>query len=194
VLERVAEAARRGGSITRRLLGFARRGEARIERVDIGAMIEGLQEVLTHTLNQPGLAVRIDAEGSLPSVLADPGELETVLVNLATNARDAMSGGGELCLSARAEQVGGDAPHRTGLLPGRYVVLAVADTGTGMSPETLMRASEPFFTTKPEGQGTGLGLSMAHDFALQASGAFHIDSALGQGTTVTLWLPAAEER
>ncbi len=193
MLERVADAAKRGGSITRRLLGFARRGEARIEQIDLGAMIQGLQEVLTHTLNQPGLTIQIEAADRLPPVLADPGELETVIVNLATNARDAMPGGGQLRLATHCENVLAEALQHLGLPPGRYVVLAVADTGIGMSAETLRRASEPFFTTKPEGEGTGLGLSMARDFAVQAQGGFHLDSEVGVGTTVTLWLPAAAE-
>ena len=192
MLDAIGEAARRGGSITRRLLGFARRGELRIERVATAAVLTDLQEVLTHTLNRPGLDVRVEAEGGLPPVLADRGELETVLVNLATNARDAMPGGGRLTFSARMEVIAEQSPHQAGLRPGVYIRLEAEDTGVGMSPETLSRASEPFFTTKPEGKGTGLGLAMARDFALQAGGGFALVSELGQGTTVTLWLPSAD--
>lgn len=191
MLERVADAARRGGSITRRLLGFARRGELRIERVDAAELAQGLHEVLTHTLNRPGLIVRVVAAEGLPPVMVDRGELETVFVNLATNARDAMPEGGTLTLSVGPEVVEPEAIHRAGLSAGRYVQLTAQDTGLGMSPETLSRASEPFFTTKPDGEGTGLGLSMARDFAVQAGGGFRIESVEGVGTSVMLWLPAA---
>ena len=128
----------------------------------------------------------------MPRVMVDPGELETVFVNLATNARDAMPGGGTLTLSARLDAVEEGASHPAGLPTGRYVMLSAQDTGVGMSEETLARASEPFFTTKPEGQGTGLGLSMARDFAHQAGGAFRIESQTGVGTVVSIWMPVAD--
>ena len=192
VLEAVADAAQRGGSITRRLLGFARRGELRVDRIDPAAVLADLQDVLVRALSWPGLRIRVDAQGGLPLVLADRGELETVLVNLATNARDAMPKGGTLTLSAQEEMVTDDpATNQAGLRPGVYVRLAAEDTGVGMDQETLARASEPFFSTKPEGEGTGLGLAMARDFAAQAGGGFAIASEPGRGTTVTLWLPAA---
>jgi signal transduction histidine kinase len=144
-------------------------------------------------MGAPGLRVRVEAEPDLPPVLADRGELETVLVNLAANARDAMPGGGTLTLAAAAVTVseGVAAPHPAGLRPGRYVRLSAADTGAGMDAETLARAAEPFFTTKPEGEGTGLGLAMAREFAERAGGGFAVASEPGLGTTVTLWLPVA---
>jgi signal transduction histidine kinase len=185
MLAAIGEAARRGNSVTRRLLGFARRGELRTEPVRVDAVLADLHEVLVHTLNCPGLEIRCEAEPDLPPVVADRGELETVLVNLATNARDAMPNGGLLRFTA--------APHHFAEpRPGRYLRLTAVDTGCGMSADTLAQAAEAFFTTKPEGQGTGLGLAMARDFAVQSGGGFAIDSELGRGTTVTLWLPTQD--
>ena len=192
LLDLVGDAATRGASVTRRLLAFARRGELAVERVDAAALLEDLEEVLAHTMAAPGLQLRVEAEPGLPPVLADRGELETVLVNLATNARDAMPKGGTLTLAAAAETVAeGAAAHPAGLGPGRYVRLSAADTGAGMDAATLARAAEPFFTTKPEGKGLGLGLAMAGEFAEQAGGGFAVASEPGRGTTVTVWLPEA---
>ena len=190
----VAEAAERGASVTRRLLAFARRGELRVEPVEIGPLLTGLHEVLTHTLGA-NIRVRIEADPALPVILTDRGQLETVLVNLAVNARDAMAphGGGDLTLSAALEEVPAGAEHPAALPPGTYLRLAVADTGAGMDAATLARAGEPFFTTKLKGEGTGLGLAMAKGFAEQSGGALDIQSEPGQGTVVTLWLPHTGE-
>jgi signal transduction histidine kinase len=159
------------------------------------ALLKGLEEVLAHTLGAPSLHIQVEAEPDLPPVLADRGEMETVLVNLATNARDAMPQGGTFAVSAAVETVaeGAEAPHPAGLRPGRYVRLSAADTGTGTDAETLARAAEPFFTTKPEGKGTGLSLAMAREFAEQAGGGVTLASEPGRGTTVTLWLPEADQ-
>jgi signal transduction histidine kinase/CheY-like chemotaxis protein len=190
----VEEAAKRGQSITRRLLAFSRREELRADRLDVGALLVGLREVLAATLGAR-IRVEIEAPAVLPAVFADRGQLETVLVNLATNARDAMESGGRLTLSARPV----DAPSgrqeglAPGLAPGRYIQLTVADTGIGMSAETLARAGEPFFTTKPVGRGTGLGLAMARSFAEGSGGRMTIESHAGQGTRISLWLPAIGE-
>jgi signal transduction histidine kinase/FixJ family two-component response regulator len=188
----ISEAADRGASVTRRLLASARRGELRAEIVDVVALLAGVREVLTHTLGAE-IQVRLEADGLLPPVLADRGQLETVLVNLAVNGRDAMAsrGGGTLTLSADPEEIPVGKEHAASLKPGRYLRLSVRDTGAGMDPATLARAAEPFFTTKPKSKGTGLGLAMAKGFAEQSGGAFRIESALGRGTTVTLWLPRA---
>ncbi len=186
----ILAAAERGLAITRRLLVFSRRGDLRAEPVDIAVLLHGLADLLVHTLGS-GVAVRVEAASGLPMLLADKGQLETVLINLATNARDAMAGQGSLTLTATAE-IAADGADRTlmGVLrPGRYIRLSVADTGSGMDADTLERALEPFFTTKPVGQGTGLGLPMAQGFAEQSGGGLHISSAPGQGTTVSLWLP-----
>jgi signal transduction histidine kinase/CheY-like chemotaxis protein len=183
----VEDAARRGESVTRRLLAFSRREELRSETLDVAALLRGLQEVLSATLGSR-IRVEVAAPQGLPPVLADRGQLETVLVNLATNARDAMRGGGVLTLAAE-EQAHAAAGPAAGLAPGAYVRITVSDTGEGMSDEVLARAAEPFFTTKPLGQGTGLGLAMARSFAQGSRGTLTIASAPGEGTHVSLWLP-----
>jgi signal transduction histidine kinase/CheY-like chemotaxis protein len=188
----VEEAARRGASVTRRLLAFSRREELRPSALDAGALVGGLREVLSATLGAR-IRVQVEVEPNLPPVLADQSQLETVLVNLATNARDAMPDGGILTLSAHVYNVtdqGGPAC----LNAGSYVQLAVADTGEGMSADTLARASEPFFTTKPLGKGTGLGLAMARSFAKGSGGALAITSKPDQGTRVSVWLPVTDQK
>lgn len=186
----IVDAAERGGNITRRLLAFARRDELRARAVAPRPLLEGIADVLSHTIG-PSIAVRLDIPGDPPALFADPGQLETVLVNLAVNARDAMPSGGELVLAAAEEVFEADAAHPApaDLPPGAYLRLSVADTGHGMDAATLAHAMEPFFTTKPAGKGTGLGLSMARGFAEQSGGGLAIDSAPGRGTRVTLWLP-----
>jgi PAS domain S-box-containing protein len=185
------EAAGRGASITRRLLAFGRRGDLRAEKVDVAALFGSLHEIFAHTLGA-AIEVHVRPAADIPPLLADKGQLETALVNLAVNARDAMPGGGRLILSAESEVVlSNDSTHPAGLVPGRYVRLSVADAGIGMDAATLARAGEPFFTTKEVGVGTGLGLPMVKGFAQQSGGALSVESRLGQGTTVTLWLPEA---
>lgn len=182
----ILEAVARGAAVTGRLLAFARRAELRAEPIRPSDLLAGMREVLA-----PGLGarirIRVEAPETLPPLLADRGQLETVLVNLAANARDAMPEGGTLVLAALAERVGPWAP--AGLAAGRYIRLEVRDDGTGMPPEVLTRAVEPFFTTKPAGEGTGLGLAMAKGFAEQSGGALRIESRPGGGTVVRLWLP-----
>ncbi len=188
--ELVEDAGRRGASVTLRLLAFARRGDLQAAPLDSVEMLHHLQEVLMHTMGA-SVTVKLDAPQGLPPVLADRSQLETVLLNLATNARDALSGDGAISFSASAENVFAD--HPMNLEPGAYVRLVVADTGAGMDEPTLLRAGEPFFTTKEQGKGTGLGLSMARGFAEQSGGALQIESEVGMGTKVTLWLPASGE-
>jgi PAS domain S-box-containing protein len=185
------EAVERGASTTRRLLAFGHRSELRAESLDVATLLTDLREILVHTLRAT-IEVQIKSGADLPPLFADKGQLETALVNLATNARDAMPEGGQLTLSAEAEVVGYQgSTHPAGLAPGRYVRLTVADTGAGMDAATLAHAGEPFFTTKELGAGTGLGLPMAKGFAEQSGGALSIESSPGKGTTITLWLPAA---
>ncbi len=187
----VVDAADRGASVTRRLLSFARRGALQPGPVDASPLLDDMREMLARTLGS-GITVQASAEEGLPPMMADKGGLETVLVNLATNARDAMldetglprAGPNRVNLHAARDD---DAP---GLPPGPYVRLEVADSGPGMDGDTLAHAAEPFFTTKPRGRGTGLGLSVARGFAEQSGGLLAIQSIPGQGTTVQIWLPA----
>nr|WP_294559935.1 PAS domain S-box protein [uncultured Rhodopila sp.] len=187
----VADAARRGAAITSRLLAFARRGDLRAESLDAAGLLRDMGEVLTHTLGG-SVVCKVDVAPNLPPLFADRGQLETVLVNLATNARDAMPLGGTLTLSAEAEEVSTAVPNLNGLPPGGYVRIVVADTGSGMDRTVLARVTEPFFTTKETGRGTGLGLAMAKGFVEQSGGGLSIDSTVGQGPSVTFWLPQAK--
>ena len=189
-LDIVAAAAERGAAITNRLLAFARRSELSATRIECRPLLEDVALLLRHTLG-PGVALRVEAGPDVPALFADPGQLETVLVNLANNARDALKNGrGTIRLRGDAGSgPGANVPAQ--LAPGRYVCLSVVDDGVGMTAEVLARATEAFFTTKPKGQGTGLGVAMAGGFAEQSGGALTIDSTFGLGTTVSLWLPVA---
>ncbi len=173
-----AEAATRGASLTRRLLSFSRRGELRRETVEPAKLVASLREVFEHTL---GADIRIEVaiDDTLPALTADRGALEAALINLATNARDAMPDGGRLALSARHDIIDGT----------RYVAFAVEDSGTGIDPEILPRIFEPFFTTKAQDKGTGLGLPMVRSFAQQSGGSLDLDSSPGRGTRAVLRLP-----
>jgi PAS domain S-box-containing protein len=184
------EAVGRGSAVTGRLLSFARRDALRAEPIGVPPLLAGLVEMLRHTIG-PEITLHAEAADDLPRLLADRGQLEAVLVNLANNARDAMPRGGLLVFRAALAEPAGDpaAPPRLGAGP--YLRLSVVDRGEGMTPEVLARVSEPFFTTKPPGRGTGLGLAMARGFAEQSGGGLSIESAPGQGTTVSLWLPRA---
>ena len=184
------EAAERGASVTRRMQAFARQEALAPEPIALDAALAELRGLLGAPLG-PGIALEIAVAPDLPPALADRAKLDLALCNLALNARDAMPRGGRLRIEAAAEEVTGQGQGQPDLPPGRYLRLSVRDTGTGMDEATLARATEPFFTTKEVGQGTGLGLSMAHGFAVQSGGALVIESRPGEGTTVTLWLPAA---
>ncbi len=190
LIDLIIDAADRGASITGRLLSFAHRRELRADRIDTVALLRDLSVVLTHTLGS-AILVQVRADPALPRALIDKTQLETVLINLATNARDAMPHGGRLVIDVQQETIGDE--DMLGMQPGRYLRLTISDTGVGMDEATLARVSEPFFTTKPVGRGTGLGLAMARGFADQSGGALRIESRPGEGTSVTLWLPAAPD-
>ena len=187
----ITRAAERGASVTERLLAFARRSTLKTEPVDVVAVISDLTRLLGQTLGA-AVSVRVHMEARLPPLLADRGQLETVLINLATNARDAMPDGGVVTISVARVFVPVRKPFGEGVTPGWYIQITVADTGTGMDETTLRRAAEPFFTTKLHGEGTGLGLSMAKGFAEQSGGSLAIKSELGCGTTIDLLLPEVE--
>jgi PAS domain S-box-containing protein len=188
LLDNAVHGAQRGATLTQRMLAFARRQELDRQPVDLVELMRGMRDLLQRSLG-PHIAIETRFPLGLASVLADPQQLDTALLNLAINARDAMPAGGILTIAARNETVAGD-----GDLPaGRYVRLALTDTGEGMDAETLGRATEPFFTTKGTGRGTGLGLSMVHGMVEQLGGRLALKSKLGEGTTVELWLPVAEQ-
>ncbi|MGG5809617.1 ATP-binding protein [Falsiroseomonas sp. CW058] len=181
------EAATRGARLARRMLEFGRAAPDGAERF-APAEVLGRLEALLDGLLGSGLRVECAAPQGLPPIRADRREFETVLVNLIVNARDSMPQGGVVRVLATLEQGAGppEAPRQAPMLR-----VSVADHGTGMPPEVLARAEEPFFTTKGADQGTGLGLTMARQFAERSGGAMRIDSVQGRGTTVTLWLPVA---
>jgi PAS domain S-box-containing protein len=185
-------AAERGASITQRLLSFSRQGALRAETVETADLLNGVCDVLMHTLGAT-IIVRSHVEPDVPSMIVDRAQLETAIINLATNARDAMPGGGTITISAAAENFGEEKRRPAGLPSGAYIRLTVSDDGSGMDEETLARVSEPFFTTKPTGKGTGLGVAMVKGFAEQSGGALLISSTLGAGTTVVMWLRQATE-
>jgi len=183
--------ANRAAALTHRLLAFARRQPLVPKPVDANALVASLEDLLRRTIGEK-LQLEIAAVSDLWSTLCDPNQLESALLNLAINARDAMPDGGRLSIATRNVHVGTITADTPALTPGDYICIAVTDTGTGMTPEVLARAFDPFFTTKPIGQGTGLGLSMIYGFARQSNGHVSIDSRVGLGTTVNLYLPRFE--
>ena len=181
-------AAEQGSELVRRLLAFARRQQLQPAAVDIGKLSAAVRELLAHTL---GGLVEVDwrIESGIWCAWADSAQLELALMNLIINARDALPEGGTITVTCANAGSGGD--EALGLPAGDYVVLAVADSGGGIPAEILEQVTEPFFTTKEVGKGTGLGLSMVYGFARQSGGALHIDSKVGEGTKVEIWLPRA---
>src|SRR5882757_7452185 len=180
--------ANRAAALTHRLLAFARRQPLIPKSVDANALVVSLEDLLRRTIGER-IDLDIVASAGLWCTLCDPNQLESALLNLAINARDAMPNGGKLTIvtaNARIDGIDADTPA---LLPGDYICIAVTDTGVGMSAEVAARAFDPFFTTKPIGQGTGLGLSMIYGFARQSNGHAAIESRIGAGTSVTLYLP-----
>jgi PAS domain S-box-containing protein len=191
-VERYIEAgttsAKRAAALTHRLLAFARRQPLDPRPLDVGRLVRSMEDLVRRTI---GEAIRMElvASEDLWLTFCDRNQLETALLNLVINARDAMPNGGELRIATRNAPVDGALAPMLGLAPADYVNLSVTDTGAGMSPEVMARAFNPFFTTKPLGQGTGLGLSMVYGFAKQSNGHVRIDSAPDEGTRVELYLP-----
>ncbi|MGA9583550.1 MAG: PAS domain S-box protein [Allosphingosinicella sp.] len=189
LIDGAMQSADRAKTLVQRLLAFARRQPLQPSAVDVGRLVAGMADLIAST-SGPQIHVVVDSADGLPPAKADPNQLEMALLNLGVNARDAMPEGGTLRISAGLDPVG--AGHRSGLRPGAYVRLSVADTGVGMDEATLKRAVEPFFSTKGIGKGTGLGLSMVHGLASQLGGALNVESKLGVGTNIELWLPASD--
>lgn len=184
-------AAHRAADLTRRLLAFARLQNLEPKVTDVGDLVAGIDTLIRRTLGEH-VEIVIVRRAALWSALVDPAQLESAILNLAINGRDAMPDGGRLVIEIANALLGDDDPDwGIDVQPGPYVVVAVTDTGTGIAPEHLGRVFDPFFTTKEVGRGTGLGLSMVFGFVKQSGGHIKLDSVVGRGTTVTLYLPRA---
>jgi len=181
-------AGRRAASLTQRLLAFSRRQTLDPKPTDVNRLVMGMEDLLRRTVGALTDIEIIGAAG-LWTAMIDPGQLENALLNLCINARDAMPDGGRITVETANKWLDERTARERDLQPGQYLSISVTDTGVGMSPETIQRAFEPFFTTKPIGQGTGLGLSMIYGFARQSGGQVRIYSEVGQGTTMSLYLP-----
>jgi len=179
-LSAIEGATRRGASLTSQLLTFARRQSVNPQAVDVAERIDAVREVLDAAVGS-AVKLQFDVNRGVWPVLVDVAEFETALVNLVVNARDAMTGGGVITISAHNDTPGGN------------VAISVADTGTGIAPDILSKIFDPFFTTKPIGKGTGLGLSQVHGFAHQAGGTVKVASELGKGARITILLPRKED-
>ena len=188
VLRRIEEAAWRGARLTQRLLAFARRQPLHPERLELQTHLEGMRELLAHTLRE-NVAMRVEVEAEVWPVDVDAAALELAVLNLAVNARDAMPNGGSLVLSAANQPLEPERAGRLGLARGDYVAVSVTDNGIGMPPEVLEKVFEPFFSTKETGKGTGLGLPQVYGFAKQSGGAAWVESRTGEGTAVHILLP-----
>ena len=185
-LNNAMEGATRAAALTRRLLSFARSEPLLPERAEPVGLVQGMSDLLDRTLGER-VRMRVDLAPDTWPIYVDPHQLENAIVNLAVNARDAMDGAGQLTISSSNVKV--SANQVGDIRPGDYVRIAVTDSGCGMPPEVKERAFEPFFTTKPVGKGTGLGLSQIFGFAHQSGGEVGIESEVGKGTTVSIYIP-----
>ncbi|OAS14221.1 PAS domain-containing protein [Methylobacterium platani] len=181
-------AAKRAAALTHRLLAFSRRQTLDPQPTDVNRLVEGMQELIQRTVG-PGIALEVVGAPDAWPALVDPSQLENALLNLCINARDAMPDGGGITVETANRSIDARAARRHDMPEGEYLRLRVTDTGTGMAPEVIARVFEPFFTTKPIGEGTGLGLSMIYGFAQQSGGQVRVASTVGEGTTVSLYLP-----
>jgi len=191
-LENAIRAAERGAQLTNQLLAFSRRHEVSTEPVDVNQVVSEACEMLPRTIG-PTIEIETALDGNAWWAMTEPGQLELAILNLAINARDAMSAGGTLTIATK-NIARGNRGRLPAVDPGDYVMISVADTGTGMSEEVCSRAFEPFFTTKEVHKGTGLGLSMVYGFAKHSGGTVTIDSEIDNGTTVRMYLPRAPHR
>lgn len=193
LLETAKKGAIRGGELTQRLLAFSRRQDLRAKSIDLNDLVDGIVDMSRRTLGE-SITVTVEPADDLWQVVADEGQVEAALLNFQINARDAMPNGGKLTICTANVTIGPESiPTGAAAQPGDYVLLEVSDTGHGMEPEVIERAFEPFFTTKRIGEGTGLGLSMAYGFAEQSGGFLAIESEIGRGTSLRLYLPRSED-
>jgi PAS domain S-box-containing protein len=191
LIDDALSAARDGAALTNRLLAFSRKQSLQVERIDVGEFLRNIRRFLQRTLRED-IELRINLANAASPVFVDRGLFESALLNLVVNARDAMPEGGTLIIETTRKCIGADeASAEPELAPGNYITITVRDSGIGMSPEDAARAIEPFFTTKPRGKGSGLGLSMVYGFAKQSGGGLLLRSVLGEGTTVSMLLPEA---
>lgn len=191
-VDEIVKAADRAAELTRQLLAFACRQILKPAVVDLGAIVLDLESLLRRSVRED-IELRLEVPGGeLDPVLADPSQIEQVLLNLVVNARDAMPGGGGIVISLAPAVLEPDAPLSPPVEPGRYVALTVADTGFGIPPDVLPFIFEPFFTTKDEGVGTGLGLSTVYGIVAQSGGGIEVAARPGGGTRITVYLPAAD--
>jgi len=191
--EEIKKATQRATQLTRQLLAFSRKQVLRSALLDLNAVVGDVVKVLRHLIGED-VQVVVEGETNLALIWADPGQVEQILMNLATNARDAMPNGGMFTIRTENAELGPDHVARHPyVVPGRYVRLSVRDTGLGMSEDIRSRAFEPFFTTKPPGRGTGLGLATVFGIVKQSGGYVWISSALGAGTTFDIYFPRADE-
>ncbi|MDO9384629.1 MAG: ATP-binding protein [Hyphomicrobiaceae bacterium] len=188
LLEGALLGAKRGAALTQRLLAFARRQDLTVEPIDLVELVGGMTDLLYRSIGDR-IELTLDLPSTLPLTMVDANQIELALLNLVVNARDAMPEGGSITISADTTETA----KTDDLKAGTFVRLIVRDTGQGMSPETLKKATEPFFSTKEVGKGTGLGLSMIHGLALQLNGALRLRSKVNDGTTAELWLPVTAQ-
>jgi PAS domain S-box-containing protein len=189
-VENARAAAERGAKLTRQLLAFARKSRLEPKPTDLTQLVTSFVEVIESSLGQ-SIDLQLNLRRRLPKVMVDPEQLEMALLNILMNAKDAMPAGGTVTVSTRALHLNGDADARQ-LSSGDYVAVEVRDEGTGMKPEVVNRATEPFFTTKREGKGTGLGLAMASGFVQQSRGRLEIETEVNQGTLIRLLFPVSQ--
>jgi hypothetical protein len=187
-IKQVEQAAHQAAGLTHQLLAFARQEVIQPRVLDLNEVVTSVEQLLIRTLGEH-IELITDLAGDLAPVLADPGQIEQVLVNLAVNARDAMPGGGKLIIQTTNTDIGHPAAGQARLAPGRYVAIKVSDTGTGIPKDVADRVFEPFFSTKPKGEGTGLGLATVYGIITQAGGDLRIYSEPGIGTVFTALLP-----
>lgn len=189
LIDNAVQGAQRGATLTQRLLAYARRQPLKVQAVDVPQLIDGMVSLIIPSLG-PTVRIETSFSGAPLAAITDPSQLETALLNLCVNSRDAMPNGGVITIAVHGEMLAEG--NEQGLNPGPYLCLSVSDQGEGMDADTLAKAAEPFFTTKGIGKGSGLGLPMVHGLAAQSGGKLILKSEKGSGTTAELWLPAAE--